>query len=504
MSRSVVKGHSRLCRAIARAVLCAFLQVIAVQGAPPGQKVRNTQAAPSIPELEKKIPELMATAMIPGLSIALISNGQVAWHKGYGVSNASTKAPVTDDTVFEAASLSKPVFAYAVLKLVDQGRLDLDKPLSEYLPEPYIAGDDRLKLITARIVLQHTTGFPNWRSAGKPLAIHFRPGEKFSYSGEGYVYLQKAVEHITGKPANDLLWELVFVPLGMRASSYIWCKEYDAQSATGHGLDGSPVLKIKPGKANAAASLHTTALDYARFIVAAMDGLGLEQGSADQMLSMQVKVDEDCTNCLTDKSPHLSENLGWGLGWGLEKLDRGTFFWHWGDNGAFRCFAIASRQSRSGMVMFTNSIHGLSILNEMVQLTIGGMHPATSWVRYDQYNSPARRILFTVLKEGADAGIRQYRAAAEKEPGTPVPPENSINSLGYDLLRLKKVEDAIRIFQWNTELYPKSWNVYDSLAEAYATQGKKELAIQYYRKSIELNPDNANGRNKLKELESGK
>lgn len=411
---------------------------------------------------------------------------------------------MTADTVFEAASLSKPVFAYAVLKLMDEGRLNLDKPLSEYLPEPYVAGDDRLKLITARIVLKHMTGFPNWRPAGKPLTIRFNPGEKFSYSGEGYVYLQKAVEQITGKPADDLLSELVFVPLGMRASSYIWRKEYDAQSATGHGLDGNPVLKLKPGKANVAASLHTTALDYARFVVVAMNGLGLKQGSADQMLSLQVKVDEECTNCLTNKPPHLSENLGWGLGWGLEKLDEGTYFWHWGDNGVFRCFVMASRQSRSGMVMFTNSIHGLSILDEMVKLTIGGMHPATSWVRYDQYNSPARRILLTALKEGADAAIRQYRAAAEKQPGATVPREDSINSLGYELLRLNKLEDAVRIFQWNTELYPKSWNVYDSLAEAYMTQGKKELAILYYKKSLELNPDNIDGRSKLKELEGGK
>jgi tetratricopeptide (TPR) repeat protein len=140
----------------------------------------------------------------------------------------------------------------------------------------------------------------------------------------------------------------------------------------------------------------------------------------------------------------------------------------------------------------------------MVKLTLEGKHPATSWVRYDQYDSPTRRILLTALKEGADAGIRRYRAAAERNPGTPVPPEDSINSLGYDLLRLKKVEDAVRIFQWNTELYPKSWNVYDSLAEAYATQGKKELVIRHYKKSIELNPDNTNGRNKLKELENGK
>ncbi len=502
MSRYI--AESRSCLAIAPAILCMFLQTLAARAVPLSQSGAKSVGAARIPVLEKRIPELMAAATIPGLSIALIDDGKIVWHKGFGLSDAANKAPVTDDTVFEAASLSKPVFAYAVLKLADQGRLDLDKPLSDYLPEPYITGDERLKLTTARIVLKHTTGFPNWRPRGKSLTIYFTPGEKFSYSGEGFVYLQTVVERITGKAANDLVRELVFDPLGMSSSSYVWRKDYDAQSATGHRLDGSPVPKSKPIKANAAASLHTTAVDYARFVVAVIDRVGLAQGSADQMLSMQVRVDRDCTNCLSDKTPHLSDSLGWGLGWGLEDLDGVRYFWHWGDNGTFRCFVLASRQTRSGMVMFTNSLNGLSILDEMVKLTMGGKHPATSWIRYDQYDSPASRILQTALKEGADSAIRQFRARAEKEPGLAAPPESSINNLGYELLRMKRVEDAVSIFYWNTELYPKSWNVYDSLAEACLAQGDKGRAIRYYRKSLELNPNNTGGRDKLKELESGK
>ena len=134
----------------------------------------------------------MKKSNVPGVSIALIQHGKTIWVHGFGVKEAGTSQPVTGETVFEAASLSKPVFAYGVLKLVDQGKLRLDVPLTIYLPKPYIPGDQRLAKITARIVLSHRTGFPNWRD-GDSLPLYFTPGERFSYSGEGYIYLQRVV-----------------------------------------------------------------------------------------------------------------------------------------------------------------------------------------------------------------------------------------------------------------------------------------------------------------------
>lgn len=132
-----------------------------------------------IAQLEKSLPLLMKEADVPGLPIALVREGKLIWQRGFGVANAKTNEPVTDATVFEAASLSKPVFAYAVLKLVDAGKFDLDKPLNEYLPGNYDVGDDpRLSQITARRVLTHTTGFPNWRN--KELKIYLAPGTLFS------------------------------------------------------------------------------------------------------------------------------------------------------------------------------------------------------------------------------------------------------------------------------------------------------------------------------------
>ena len=152
-----------------------------------------------IADLEKQIPQLMEEGMVPGLSIAIIKDAKLFWRRGFGVKDSASKEPVDNDTVFEAASTSKPVFAYAVMKLCEKGVMDLDTPLTKYTSERFLEGDPRLELITARHVLSHTSGFQNWRSEEEPLKIHFTPGEKFLYSGEGYHYLQSVVTHLTGR-----------------------------------------------------------------------------------------------------------------------------------------------------------------------------------------------------------------------------------------------------------------------------------------------------------------
>src|SRR5499426_3611769 len=168
-----------------------------------------------IAKLEQGVPQLMKDGDVPGLSIALLRDAELVWRHGFGVKNTKTNEPVADDTVFEAASLSKPVFAYAVLKLLDAGKFDLDKPLNQYLPGNYDVGEDqRLSQITARHVLSHTPGFPNWRPQGGALKIHFTPGERFSYSGEGFVYLSKVIERVTGEKFNEFMKRMVFDPLG--------------------------------------------------------------------------------------------------------------------------------------------------------------------------------------------------------------------------------------------------------------------------------------------------
>jgi CubicO group peptidase (beta-lactamase class C family) len=466
----------------------------------------------------------MVDGDIPGLSITLVRDAKVAWSRGFGVKNVDTKEAVDETTVFEAASLSKPVFAYAVMKLFDSGKLDLDTPLTKYLPGKYDVGDDpRLNQITARRVLSHTTGFPNWRPRGdNTIKIHFTPGDRFSYSGEGFVYLARVVEHITGEHLDTFMKKAVLDPLGMKSSSFVWRDDYESLKTFTHNSVGAVSGRGKPEKANAAASLHTTAIDYARFVAAIMKGTGLKTETARLMLTPQISVAEAGSNNIDRPNPKLSSMISWGLGWGIEKTNDGPAFWHWGDNGDTKAYVAGFENQRSGIVVFANSSTGLSIVQELVDAALGGQHPSLSWVNIERYNSAPRVMFKAILKSDAETVLSDYRKRREmshsqvdstskskdQSPKTKISQsadnvsltENEMNRLGYQLLRLKRIKDALEVFKQNTLDFPNEFNTWDSLAEGYMESGDKESAIKYYKKSLELNPDNTNAVQKLKEL----
>lgn len=447
--------------------------------------------------LQQQVPALLKEAAVPGLSMVVIRNGKTYWLGSFGLKNAKTGEPVTDQTIFEAASLSKPVFAYGVLKLVDQGKLDLDVPLCKYLPKPYIEGDPRLDKITARYVLSHRTGFPNWRG-DSALTIHFTPGERFSYSGEGFVYLQKVVEQVTGKSLNDYMTETVFVPLHMSSSSYVWRPEFDQRAASPHDGAGMPGEKWKPTEPTSAATLQTTAADYALLVEALLNGTGLKPETLREMEKPQIAVDPECTNC-TERAPQeLSKNIFWGLGIGIQETPQGESLWHWGDNGRFKAYVVAYPKQKIGVVLFMNGENGLSILEPLLQTAVGGEQPALNWLKYDRYDSPAMQFARTVREKGAPEAIAEFRPALMRGDIS----EDAINNIGYQLLSVNKTAGAICIFQLNTELHPNSWNVYDSLGEAYMKNGEKELSLQNYKKSLELNPKNSNATEMLKKFQA--
>lgn len=462
----------------------------------------NAKLAQTTARLERQLAELMKKADVPGLSVALIRNGAVVWHHGFGVKNSKTIEPVTNNTVFEAASLSKPVFAYAVMRLVDAGKFDLDKPLNQYLPGNYDVGPDpRLGRITARLVLSHTTGFPNWRGGDPVLKIFFTPGEKFSYSGEGFVYLSKVVEHITGEKLNDFMKRMVFDPLGMTSSSYVWQSSYDSQKTSRHNSLGEPTPQLKP-TSNAAASLHTTAQDYARFIAALLNGTGLTKETLKQMLTPQIKVDEGGSNTTGRPADKLSPNISWGLGVGLQSTADGVSFWHWGDNGDAKSYFVAFQRQKLGAVVFANGTNGLSFMPELIDEAIGGQQPALAWIKIESYKSPRRVLLKNILANGPEAALLEYRQWRKGRDASELLTEEQMNRFGYELLfSLKRVKDAIEVFKLNVEDYPQSANTYDSLGEGYMVAGNKDLAIKNYQRSIELNPKNTNGIDKLKKLQ---
>jgi CubicO group peptidase (beta-lactamase class C family) len=472
---------------------CAFSAQTAIANA---QSAPSAKADPSVAKLQADIPALMKQADVPGMSVALIRKGKVIWLGNFGVKNAKSGEPVDDNTVFEAASLSKPVFAYAVLKLVEQGKIGLDVPLTTYLAEPYIAGDPRLQKITARLVLSHRTGFPNWRRDGNPLTIYFTPGERFSYSGEGFVYLQRAVEQIEGKPLDEVMNALVFAPLGMTSSSYVWRPDFDQRTATGHDSDRAPQDLWKPKEAGAASTLNTTARDYALFVAAVANGVGLKRSTFREMETPQIAVNPECTNC-TDKSPReLSKTIFWGLGWGIQKNPSDASLWHWGDNGSFKCFVVANPARRSGAVMFTNSENGLAIAPAVMRDATGTEPLAFTWLNYDAYDSAAMQFRRAVRDQGVERALELF--AAQLNDGAI--PEGAVNNVGYQLLRQKATTDAIRIFRLNTQIHPQSSNAFDSLGEGYMVSGDKAQAIENYEKSLALDPNNSNAVTQLKKL----
>src|SRR5215510_12944818 len=458
-----------------------------------------------IAKLEQGVPQLMKDGDVPGLSIGLLRDGELVWRHGFGVKNTKTNEPVNDDTVFEAASLSKPVFAYAVLKLFDAGKFDLDKPLNQYLPGNYDVGEDpRLGQITARRVLSHTTGFPNWRPPGAALKIHFTPGDRFSYSGEGFVYLSKVIEHVTGEKFNDFMKKTVFDPLGMTGSSYVWQERYETLETFRHNSLGEVTGRNKPEQPNAAASLHTTAQDFGRFVSAILKGEGLKKETLKLMLTPQIKVSESGTNNTKGPPEKLSPTISWGLGWGLQTTGDGVSFWHWGDNGDSKAYIVAFEQQKLGVVFFANSVTGLSIAREIVDLAVGGEQPALAWLKYESYKSPGRVLLKNILAKGADAALVEYRQWRQGRAPGEVVDENQMNRIGYDLLSAKRVKDAIEVFKLNVAEYAQSSNAYDSLGEAYIVNGDRELAIKNYERSVELDPKNTNGIEALKKLRENK
>ena len=338
-----------------------------------GQTSRESQAtripvAKLAAELARQIPEWLRQANVPGLSIAVIQDARLAWRRAFGLKDASSNRQVDNDTLFEAASMSKPVFAYVVLKLCETGVMDLDTPLTKYVSTRFLEGDPRLDLMTARHVLSHTGGFQNWRSEKLPLAIHFTPGSRFLYSGEGYNYLQTVVTTLLGQPFERYMRSRLFEPFGMTSSCYVWDDAVGRRMAQPHDPNGRPVDNNKStassvARYGSAGSLLCTPSDYAKFVVGVIDpkpgtAFRLRPDSVKEMLRPHVKLEEG-------RYP-----ASWALGWQVFHNLHRDFIYHGGDNAGFHCSAVASVAGRSGYVAMTNGENGSSVLTNLLTFDV--------------------------------------------------------------------------------------------------------------------------------------
>jgi CubicO group peptidase (beta-lactamase class C family) len=385
-------------------------------------------AAPAVRPLDDaflaRLPRIMELADVPGVGICVVQDGRVAAQHHLGVASTESREPVSARTLWVAASLSKPVCAFAALRLADEGRLDLDRPLKQYVPD-HAPADPRADRITARHVLSHSSGLPNWRRRDdEPLVPAFEPGARFRYSGEGFFYLQRAVERVAGRGFERHMQERVFAPLGMTSSTYSWREDVPARLVVGHDRDGNRVptywqanaIKLlaaaerrrrplaaftadevraemramtpaPPDRSeyllpNAASSLVTTPADYGAFLGALLTGAApaaaLAPATRRAMMAPQTRV---------------NGALAWGLGWGLEWADEAAagadpatgaappdYLWHWGDNGSWKNFVLVHPASRSAVAVFTNGSRGLNVAERVVAAATGRDHPAFLWL----------------------------------------------------------------------------------------------------------------------------
>ncbi len=329
-----------------------------------------------INKIEKLTPELMNELKVPGVSVTVIKNKEIVWSNNFGVADCDTKNPVSSKTIFEACSMSKPIFTYLVLKLVDEEKLELDKPVYNYLPEEFVCdNEDFPQQITARMILSHTSGMPNWRKGDEernpPLPIYFKPGTKFLYSGEGIYYLQKVVEYINNESLESFSRRILFDKLGLKSTSFVWTEELDKQIATGHNADGKCNDRKKYLHSNAAYTLYTTSDEYAKLIIEIMksenqNALSLSGTMIKEMFSHQVRVD---TRKVTDRPGRYLGLQGFrGLGWAIDSTITGDVVYHSGANQTgFRCYSQFSPKDETGIVIMTNGENGNELWQRIIK-----------------------------------------------------------------------------------------------------------------------------------------
>lgn len=578
----------------------------AAQGAGPEARRARVERGLLPPVLIKGAPawtieERLRHYKVPGVSVAVIKDFKVEWAKGYGFRDAEAREPVTERTLFQAGSISKPVAAMTVLKKVEQGKLSLDEDVnlklsSWKLPENELTAK---KKVTLANLLSHTAGltvhgFPGYAAGEKlptlpqvldgappantaPVRVDLEPGTRFRYSGGGTTVAQLLLTDTERKPFPDIARETVLGPLGMSDSGYEQPlpPARARHAATGHHADGKPVEgKFHVYPEMAAAGLWTTPTDLAKF--------GIEV-----QLSLQGRSNKVLSKATTERmvTPFLPSS-DVGLGFFNQKRGQQIYFGHNGADEGFRADLLLHREKGYGAVVMVNSDNG-QIMGEIfraiareygwdeylpaelettavaperlasyagrylvnpdrvLSVTLEGgrlfaqptqgpkaeLFPIseTTFTRQDaplrltfapdkltytggnnssdapRLAADAAPIPYELLQAGkADEAVAAYRRIKKEKPDNVSVSEQRLNTLGYELLRAKKLRESIAVFALNAELYPQSFNVYDSLGDAYRESGEKELAVKNYRRSLELNPQNRNATEMLKKLEGEK
>jgi CubicO group peptidase (beta-lactamase class C family) len=395
-----------------RLLWAAIAALIALPAAAQSTVKRLDGSTISPAEIDVTVIRLMRAAEVPGAGVAVFNDGKVAYLKAYGFRDTEKKLPLTVDSVMTAASFSKATFAYFVMQLVEEGKLDLDKPVYQYFPKPLpkysayrdLAADPRYKKITARMLLSHTGGFPNfrWINDDKKLNINFEPGSRYAYSGEGIELLQFVVETITGKPLQELMQARVFRPLGMTRTSMVWEDRFESDYANGYDEYGRSIGPERRSTADAAGSMQTTPRDFAQFMLAVMNGRGLKPKTRELMLSPQIQIlakhqFPTMENIATDENKAI--RLSYGLGWGLYWTPYGKAFFKEGHDVGWRNYTVCFDRSRTGLLIMTNSANGEGMFKELIETLLKNPYTPIEWEGFTPYDKLPPRPPLKVHKQ---------------------------------------------------------------------------------------------------------
>ncbi len=313
------------------------------------------------------LPDMTATLReqrVESASVAVIRNGLIVSTGAWGMAGPDRAATVS--TPYNLASLTKPLTAEIILRLVSAGKLSLDEPMDRYWSDPDLSGDPRRMMLTVRMALSHRTGLPNWRDE-KGLAFDHDPGTTPGYSGEGYQYAARYAERRTGQSFETLGQSWLFAPAHMRASGYVSAQGETLPIAVPYDDTGKPLPVARVTRYNAADLAHATARNYARFLIDARNDRNLLASVAAERSKSQADLTPEL--CAGSKATSCPPWTGFGLGWQLLGFPGGTTMFHTGkDAGAFT-FAAINRASGDGIVILTNSDNGWRVILPILERT---------------------------------------------------------------------------------------------------------------------------------------
>lgn len=435
-------------------------------------------------------------------AILVAEKGKVVYAKGLGLANMEWSMPNQPDTKFRIGSITKQFTATLILQLVEEGKLKLDGKITDYLTDYRKDTGDR---VTIHHLLNHTSGIPSYTSRPdfrtaimrnpykitdfvKQLTsgdLEFEPGSKFSYNNSGYVLLGAIIEKVTGKSYETVLTERILKPLGMTNSGYDSTSPLLPKRASGYekrpsGYVNAPYLDMS--LPYAAGSIYSTVEDLYKWDQALHEGKILSAESRKLMFT-----------------PGLS-NYGYGIRITDEKIGKSELktkiIGHGGGINGFNSLLTRAVDKGQTVVILDNIGQGRRH-GQITTSIIGIMNGQP----YDPPKQSIAEVLYPIAEKDVAAAVAEYRKLKATKADSYDFAENELQTLGYQLVGLKRLKDAVEIFKLNVEMFPKSSNSYDSLGETYLELGEKDLALTSYKKAIELNPANANAVRIVNKLE---